>query len=293
MVWSKERLIWKQVAPFFLTFPLYLKHCPLCPAKPPCFGPQTGIYKEKSRPFFSSIWSKERLIWKQAAPFFLTFPLYLKHCPLCPAKPPCFGPQTGIYKEKSRPLFSSIWSKERLIWKKAAPFFLTFPFILNTAHRVQPNPPVLAHNGHLKGKSCPLFPQFPLFTLTTTPVSSQTPLFWPTDAVTRKSYPLFLNWQANYRASLNAQWLSWLWPVQDYFAILGWEGWEKNFPQINHPPLSPTAENVITRKWNAHARVDNARHADWLNGNGRKESDRPPPSPDNNKFRTIPLPIGK
>ena len=66
------------------------------------------------------------------------------------------------------------------------------------------------------------------------------------------------------------------------------------FPQANHhPPLSPTAENVMTRYWNAHAPLDNARHADWLNGNRRKESDKPLPSPDNNKFRTNPLLPGK
>ena len=101
-------------------------------------------------------------------------------------------------------------------------------------------------------------------------MSSQTPCFGPQKAFTK----IFL----------------WLWPVQDYFAILGWEGWEKFFPQTNHhPPLSPMAENVMTRNWNAHAPVDNARHADWLNGNERKESDRPSPSPDNNKFRTNPL----
>ena len=123
--------------PFFLTFPLYLKHCPLCPAKPPCFGPQTGIYKEKSRPLFSSIWAKERLIWKKAAPFFLTFPFYLKHCPPCPAKPPCFGPLRA-FKRKKPPPFSSIYS----------------PY-LNHNPRVQPNPHVLAHRCSYKKKLPP------------------------------------------------------------------------------------------------------------------------------------------
>ena len=78
------------------------------------------------------------------------------------------------------------------------------------------------------------------------------------------------------------------------FCHPGLGGLGKIFPQTNHhPPLSPTAENVMTRYWNAHAPLDNARHSDWLNGNRRKESDRPLPSPDNNKFRTNPLPPGK
>ena len=41
------------------------------------------------------------------------------------------------------------------------------------------------------------------------------------------------------------------------FCHPGLGGLGKNFPQTNHhPPLSPTAENVMTRNWNAHAPVD-------------------------------------
>ena len=84
---------------FFLTFPLYLKHCPPCPAKPPCFGPQKGIYKENSRPFFLNLVKREIDMGK-SCPFLPQFLLYFKHCPPCPAKPPCFGPQGTFTRRK-------------------------------------------------------------------------------------------------------------------------------------------------------------------------------------------------
>ena len=131
----------KSRPPFFLTFPLYLTHCPLCPAKTPCFGPQTGINKDKNRPLFSSTWWKERLIWEKAAPFFLTFPLYLKHCPRCPVNPPVMTHNEYLQWKSRPPPFSSISS-----------------LYLNHSPRVRPKPPVLAHRCSYK-KKLPPFPE--------------------------------------------------------------------------------------------------------------------------------------
>ena len=35
----------------------------------------------------------------------------------------------------------------------------------------------------------------------------------------------------------------------DVFFNLGWEGWENFSLKNTHPPLSPTTENVMTRRW--------------------------------------------
>ena len=134
----------------FLTFPLCLTYCPLCPAKPPVLAHKQAFTRKKATPFFLQF-GQERLIWKKPPPPFSSLSLFIlsTQFPPCPAKPPLFLPTTGIYKETAAP---------------------------------------------------PLFPQFPLFTLT-------------------------------------------------------------------------TAENIMTRNWNAHAPVDNAQHACacWLVERERKK----------------------
>ena len=94
----------------------------------------------------------QKRVWygkKPPPPFFPHFPSILSTAHCVQPNPPVLAHKQALNKEKSHPLFSSIWSKERLMWEKAGPFFLTFLFILNTVHHVQPNPPVLIHNGHL------------------------------------------------------------------------------------------------------------------------------------------------
>ena len=130
--------------PSFLHFPIML-------TKPSCFCAQNQILVAYPQDTSIIDMVKREIDMEKAAPFFLTFPLYLKHCPQCPAKPPCFGPQTGIYKE-NHPLFPQFGQKKDWYGKKPPhPFSSLSLFILSTAHHVQPNPHVLAHNRHLQG----------------------------------------------------------------------------------------------------------------------------------------------
>ena len=115
--------------PFPPSVPPFL-HFAIMLTKPPCFGAQLQILVAYP-PDTSIIDMVKREIdmEKSRLPFFLTFSLYLTNCPICvQPPPPRFGPQTGIYKEKSRPpFFPQFGQKRGLHGKKSPPFFPHFP----------------------------------------------------------------------------------------------------------------------------------------------------------------------
>ena len=105
--------------PSFLHFAIML-------TKPPCFGAQNQILVAYPQDTSIIDMVKREIDTEKAAPFFLTFPLYLKHCPPCPAKPPCFGPQRA-FTRKIAPLFLNLVKRKIDMGKAAPTFFPHFP----------------------------------------------------------------------------------------------------------------------------------------------------------------------